>query len=269
MTVFDFDNYKEFVRAQVRLMPKGGHGMFQKIARALEIHSTMASHIFNGEKELNTDQALMLAKFFGLSESQTDYLISLVHRDRASTPALRGRLNRQIERSRKSASELAEILPKDNSSMSEKDWATFYSNWYYSAIRLLCAIPKYRSREKIGNYFSLPMTLVNNTIDFLLRTKLVRLEGNQITFGPVRTHVESSSPLAARHHANWRLKAIERFSSIDNSELVFTTPVTIATSDVQLIRSKIVEFISELDKTFEKSKPERLFCFNVDFVEVK
>jgi len=102
-----------------------------------------------------------------------------------------------------------------------------------------------------------------------LRTKLVRMEGNQITYGPIRTHIEAASPLAARHHTNWRLKAIERFSSIEDSEIVFTTPVTIAASDIQLIRSKIVQFISELDVTFEKSKPERLFCFNVDFVEVK
>ena len=153
--------------------------------------------------------------------------------------------------------------------MSENDWATFYSHWYYSAIRLLSAIPSYRSREEIGSYFSLPLTLINDAIDFLLSTKLCRTEKNQITYGPNRTHIEASSPLAARHHTNWRLKVMERFSAIEDGELVFTTPVTIASADIQLIRAKIVQFISELDATFEKSQPERLFCFNVDFVEIK
>ena len=119
MSVFDYVDYKEFVRAQVKQMPKGGHGMFQKIAKSLGIHSTMVSHIFNGEKEMNADQALILARFFGLSENQTDYLILLVQRQRAGTPAFKNRLTKQLEKCRKGANDLAKVLPKDTASMSK------------------------------------------------------------------------------------------------------------------------------------------------------
>ena len=39
--VFDYLNYKDFVRDFLQALPKRGHGQFLKIAKALNIHTTI------------------------------------------------------------------------------------------------------------------------------------------------------------------------------------------------------------------------------------
>jgi hypothetical protein len=51
------------------------------------------------------------------------------------------------------------------------------------------------------------------------------------------THIEDSSPLVARHHRNWRIKAMERHPVMKpKTELAYTAPMTLAESDVLKIR---------------------------------
>jgi hypothetical protein len=86
--------------------------------------------------------------------------------------------------------------------------------------------------------------------------------------GPARTHVPAESPLVARHHLNWRLKAMERFSTISDEELVFTSPMTLSRKDGRAVREAIAELIEKVSGVVERTDPEKLSVLNIDWIDL-
>lgn len=85
MRVYDFDDYKDFVRERIQSMPKRGHGQYLKISQFLNIHSTMVSQIFKGSAQMTPEHSLKFCEYLGLNEMETDYFLILVQRERAGT----------------------------------------------------------------------------------------------------------------------------------------------------------------------------------------
>lgn len=268
MDFFEFKNYKTLILKRIKQMPKQGHGQFNRLAHHLGIHSTMVSHVFNGDKNLTTDQAYGVCDYFGFNELQTDYFLILVEQDRAANHKLKSHYEKKLNEIRKKASEVAERLPQDHK-FSEAERGTFYSQWYYSGIRLLTALSDFQDLDSIANHFGLPKKKVADVLEFLLKTRLCVMKDGKYNVGPMRTHVEADSPLASRHHGNWRLKAIESFDKLKSDEIVFTSPVILETKDALKIRNLILDFVESTDKVFDKSGNEELFCLNVDWVRVR
>lgn len=268
MDFFEFNNYKLLILNRIKEMPKQGHGQFSRLAQHLRVHSTMISHIFNGDKSLTSDQAFGVCDYFGFNELQTDFFLLLVEQERAANHKLKSHYDKKINEIRKKAANVSERLPQDHT-FSEEDRAIFYSQWFYSGVRLLSAIPEYQNLDAIAAYFNLPIKKVTAILEFLIRTGLCREKSGQINFGPTRTHIEADSPLASRHHINWRLKSMERFDHMAHDELAFTSPVVLETKDAAKVRKLILNFLEDSDKLFEKSGNEELFCLNVDWVRVR
>jgi hypothetical protein len=80
-----------------------------------------------------------------------------------------------------------------------------------------------------------------------------------------QNYVRASSPLVKRHHVNWRLKAIEHYEKLSDSELGFTAPLTISKKDFDIVREEILKFIQDLSKRVEKSDSEIVACLNIDW----
>ncbi len=268
MDFFEFDNYKSLILNRIKEMPRQGHGQFSRLAHHLRVHSTMISHIFNGDKSLTGDQAFGVCDYFGFNEMQTDFFLILVEQERAANHKLKSHHGKKLNEIRRKAATVSERLPKDLG-FSEEDRATFYSQWYYSGVRLLSAIPGFQNLDAIAAHFELPTKKVASILEFLIRTGLCREKNGQINFGPTRTHIEADSPLASRHHINWRIKSMERFDYMADDELAFTSPVVLETKDAAKVRKLILNFLEDSDKLFDQSKNEELFCLNVDWVRVK
>jgi uncharacterized protein (TIGR02147 family) len=268
MRVFDFESYKSFVTERVRAMPQGGRGQYGKIARHLRMHTTMVSQIFRGEKNLSLEQACALAEYFGLSDLETDFFLVLVEHERAGTAKLKRALDRRKRVLRAQATQVGSRLPPAKR-LREEDKAVFYSHWYYSGIRLLTSLPSSGNADAIAEYLKLPQAIVARVLEFLLATGLCEEKGGRIAMGPARTHVPAGSPLVARHHLNWRLKAMERFSSISDDELAFTSPMTISREDGPKVREAIAELIEKVSGIVERTEPEKLSVLNIDWVDLR
>jgi uncharacterized protein (TIGR02147 family) len=270
MRIFDFDDYKTFVLARIKAMPNRGHGEFRKIAQALRTHSTRISHVFQGNVDLTLEQACGLATHLGLNDLETEYLVALVQRERAGTPALKRVFERQLEAAQAKSRELVHRVDRDRV-LTEADKSTFYSNWYYTGIRIASSVPEYQNVDALAQYFDLPRGTVQKVIDFLLQTGLcIADEKNEgrIKMGPKVTHLEATSPLVARHHANWRMKAMQRHEKLGPSELAYTAPISIAEKDQDAIREMSVNFVERVLKVVKASEPEeKLMCLCVDWFE--
>ena len=128
MKVFDFENYKDFVTNRIKSMPNRGRGQFRKMSEYLNVHTTLVSQIFKGIKDLTLEQACGVADFFGLSELETEYFISLVQLERAGSERYREILRKQIAELKDKAQDLSRRLPPAQI-LSEENKAIFYSNW--------------------------------------------------------------------------------------------------------------------------------------------
>ena len=153
--------------------------------------------------------------------------------------------------------------------MTEEQKARFYSDWFYSAIRLLTSIPKYQTVERIASFLDLPPSKVNEVLQFLVSCGLCRETNGIFELGVAITQLASDSPHGKHNRLNWRLKAMERASDLTQEELMWTCPCSISEDDFHEFREELIQLIKRFYGRVRESKSERLACVNIDWFFVK
>ena len=265
MTVFEFEDYKIFLRKRITQMPKNGRGELQRISKHLRMHSTRFSHVFHGDEHLTLEQGIGISSYFGLSELESEYFMVLLQWAKAGNEPLRIFFLKRKKQLKDRASQLSERLPSDRV-LSESDKAIFYSNWFYSAIRLACSLPDKQTIDTLHDRFLIPRDKIAEAIDFLKSTGLCVLSAEgKLKTGPKSTHLEGKSPLVSRLHSNWRIKAMERHPSLSNEELAFTSPMSIEEKDAHAIREVLIQMIEKACVYADTRRADTLYCLNLDW----
>lgn len=268
MAVFEYSDYKRFILSTLQKMPKEGYGQFKKMAEHLEVNSVIISQVFNGPRDLNSEQAVDLAAYFGLNAAETEYFVLLVQKARAGTVRLARHLQKRLDELKEQSKNLKTRLPQDQT-LSEEAKAMFYSNWYFSGIRLLTSVPGYNDVDSIAEYFQLPRAIVKHAIDFLLQHGLCVEEKGKIKMGPKLTHLEAASPLVTRHHSNWRLRAMNKSGLLAKDEIMYSGPMSLSQEDMEWVRARIVDLLEEVVQRVKKSDSERVACLNIDWFDIR
>jgi uncharacterized protein (TIGR02147 family) len=218
---------------------------------------------------MSPEYAQGICEYFGLSETEVEYFLTLVQADRAGTEKLKKIYKRQAERIREKGRRLENRLPKGKV-LSEADKAVFYSEWYYSGIRLLTSVSGFQSPEIIASHLGLPIGLVNQVLSFLVATGLCLERANgKFELGPKRTFLENDSRLIGRHHANWRNRAIEQYPKLAAKEFAFTAPISISEKAFLQVRSDLANVVERISQLVATDEPEKLVCLNIDWLEIK
>ena len=136
--LYDYTDYKDYINDWIQSLSKS-RGKYLELAGELGIHTTLISQIFKGERDLNQEQAYQLTEYLGFNDLEKEYFIDLVNYARAGSYKLEEHLLKKIK---KLQSELSNIKSriKHKKVLSEEDKALFYSNWFYSAIRLSTSV---------------------------------------------------------------------------------------------------------------------------------
>ncbi len=267
MKIFDFENYKAYVTALVSSRPKNGHGEYSRISKSLRIHSTTVSQIFKGDKHLTLDQTHRLAQYLALDTNETDYLMNMVLHEKSESEDLKSVFARRMEELKLKADSLqSKVLP--NKELSAPDKAVFYSQWYYSALNLASGRPQGISPDEAAEKLKLPLRTVKEAYKYLKSCGLCREKQGRYYSENIRTHIDRNSPLATRHHSNWRLKSIEGLDHLKKEDLVFTAPITLSKKDAKRVRKEILDLIGSIAKQVEPSPSEDLYCLNIDWTQL-
>jgi uncharacterized protein (TIGR02147 family) len=238
------------------------------MAAATGVHSSVLSQVFQGHRDLTQEQAFAISEYFGLSDEESDYLILLVQKERAGTPSLRKYMERRLAAARSEADLISKRVSKSKD-LSIGRQAVFYSNWFYSAIRMLVSIPAFQTVESLESRLRISRSQLMKALKFLIEAGLCKERNGRYFLESKSTHLPAESPLAARHHGNWRVKAMERYPSLaQKTELAFTAPISLSKADVLRIRAKILEFIEEVCEISDPSVPESAYCLNIDWFEI-
>lgn len=269
MNLFGYQSYKTYVLARVKAMPRGGRGQFSQIAKAIGVHPVVVTQVLKGDRDFNEEQGLLLTEYLGLSPVETEYFLRLLARDRAGTKELKAFHNRALAKIR-SESEQVKSKMGEHKELDDASRSIFYSDWTYSAARLLTSIDQYQTVEAVAERLGLSRTRMNEIFQFLIETGLCRGElTGKLRLGVTRTHLDAQSRFANMHRRNWRLKGLEGLNESPTDELFFSAPCTLSESDFQTTKADLLQVIASLSRRVPETRPEQLVCLNIDWFKVQ
>lgn len=265
VSIYHFQSYKDFYNSWVENQPRQGFGEYRRLAKELNISTTMVSQVFKGDKHLSLELASELCEYLRLDDGETDYFILLVELERAGSHKLRKLLLRQVKDRQEKSRKLENRVKTKELSAEAK--MTFYSSWMYSGVRLLADTGGFNDAEVISSRLNLPRNHVQKILDFLIENNLLVEEKGKLKMGSARTHVGSSSPMVTRHHQNWRIHAMSKIQQNSEDDFFYTGPMVLSEEVALWIRQELPSFVEKLNARLIPSPSEVVRCLNIDWFE--
>lgn len=266
MSIYEYSNYRRFLKQWMSSQPKKGRGLASKMAAHLRVSSTMMSQVLNGDRHLNLELASELGDFMALNPEEQEYFFLLIDYERAGTPGLKNKLKKKLQSEQTKAAKLEERLKVDRQ-LSEQANNLFYSNWLYTGIRNLAAIAEFNDIDAIAERLQLPRIQVQKVVAFLLQHELLILEKGQLISGPQKTHLRADSILVSKHHQNWRLQGFQQMHFQSEQNFFYTGPMSLSKELAEEIRREIPGFLEQIYKRLGPSPSETVRCLNIDWFE--
>ncbi len=264
MNIFDFDDYKEFVKKKIDSMPKKGYGQFRKIALALNMSTVAISLVFKGERNLTEEQGLDLTEYLALTPKESQFFLLMLRKARAGSYKLAQYYQKELEGYQLQMQQLQHRLPQ-NIHLSESVKNRYYSDCLYAAFRIAVGIKDLQTLDALAKYFKLSIAKASDICDFLSENGFVIMQAGRILPTTQRFHLEATSHHIRWRQIQWRLKGFNKMELADNSNLFFTAPMCISSADAKRIKRELTQFIEDLSKSVGKSKPSVLYCLNIDW----
>lgn len=267
-TLYKCNTYIEFLQTWLDGQAKARRGALGRVAQYLKVHPSFVSQVFHGDKDFSLEHAHRFSTYVGLDPDETEYFLIQVQQAKAGTVALKKLFAGQLQRLRSARASIGSRV-RTAVELSVEEKATFYSNPYYSLIRLMTSIAKFQDLESLIMAVDLPRAKFHEILEFLLRVGLChRGAHNRITMGPTHIHIGADEPLVVCHHRNWRLKACEQYPAMRATDLVFTAPVSLSSDDFQKIREKLLTTVTDFVKTASQSPAETCALLNIDWLQL-
>jgi uncharacterized protein (TIGR02147 family) len=267
MNLFKYRSYKEFLRDRLGAPAGKTRGQLSRLAEHLDVQPSMLSQVLRADKHLSLEQSHKVCSYFGFDEQQTAYFLDLVLYERAGTVELQQHYRKRLDQGVRGAKRLSSSLKKDPE-MHDSEKAKYYSNWYYSAVRLLTEIPEFQVASTIAKRLGLPHALVSRVLAFLLSTGLCIESGRKVKIGPTVVYAGANNDWVNQHHRNWRLKGMERIGDIDPREVLFTLPASVSRKSAEEIRELLRETLRTVLEKVREPGAEDLYCLTVDWFNV-
>lgn len=266
--VFRYLSYKDFLNDYFETLPKGGRGQATKLAEHLKVSTVIISQTLKGERELSLENAFKTAEFLNFSPLESKYFVKLVEFQRAGHHGLKALYKEDLLKLRKESQEVKSKY-REFSELKDEDKFQFYSDRFYSSIRMASSLPNLNTSEDFANYFKIPLEKAEEIVSFLLKTKLCVKKENKITMGPQHTFVSASSPYIKNHHKNWRLYSISKIDNFNlEDELMYTAPISLSRETYLEIRKNLLKTIDETLKLVSPSPEEMVACLNIDLLRI-
>ena len=266
MDIFEYNEYKNFLRDWVKEHPRGGRGQLRKMAAEVNVSTTLLSQVLNGDKHLSLETAAEVADYIGLSGPELEYFILMIEHERAGAFKLRNILEKKLQREQSLGLQL-KYKRRTQKELTDAEKMTFYSSWIYSGIRLLSAIPQFSTSEAISTKLHLPLSQVNQIVDFLVSTGLCTRQGSKISYGTQFTHVEKDSPFVIKHHQNWRLKGFQKMELRREEDFFHTHSMALSKEAAEKIQQLLPRFIEQVISLAGPSSSEVVRCLSIDYFD--
>lgn len=262
-TLFEFSDYRLYLKERLNELAETTRGVKSRLAESIQCRPGFISQILSGSMSMSPDQAALTSEFLGHTDEEAEFFLLLIMADRASAPALKSRLKKQILERRSRFLDLKERL-KVEQKVSKEDEAIFYSSWHFLAILTLTTIPEFQTKEALSQKLGLGLRQVSESLEYLLGLGIVTLKGSRYLPGETRTHLSRTSPMVSRHHQNWRLRAMQSIERASPDDFHYSSVISVSRADQDRLRAMIIAFIDETAKVIAPSKEEEALVLALD-----
>ncbi len=266
MNVYLANEYREFLE---RVIEANRHvrGYKSRLAEAAGCHGSYFSQMLKGAAELSPEHALNLAQFLCLNESESDFFLDLLLRDRAGSARLRKFYERRIAKARESHDLIGAKFQKEKVLPIEQA-AIYYSSWHYAAVHILALVKDCTAVEKIADRLRLSAKIVKDTLAELVTMGVLGKKGDAYSEMHVGLYLPKNFPMNATNHISWRLRAIESIQRRDAEAVHLLHIGNLSRRDVAAVKSKLVECLESIRKIEKSSGQEDAVAISFDFFPV-
>jgi len=267
-TLFEFLDYKAYLR---HLTGERGtrHGLKVRMATALGCQPTHISQVLHRAVHFSLEHAEILSRFLAHNEEESRFFLLLVQKGRAGSMSLERFFQSQIDEMLKQHLVLTKRF-KLKTALSIEDQATYYSYWYYAAVHVALTIPELRTKERLADYFDLPLRRIGEILDFLMAAGLCTFEHGHYVTGRAHISLGSDSLLINRHHSVWRQRAIANLDRNQSEDaLHYSAVVSIAKSDFAVLKEDLMQLLKKHRQIVKDSKEEDVYCYSLDLFGLK
>ncbi len=266
-TVFDFNNYKEFLKFWILAQPQKGRGIRRQLAEASNCQVAYISHVLAADRHLSLEQAEAIGRYIGLRSDEFEFFLLLVEIARAGTKSLKLFFEKQLQQKREMYRQIKSRVGLKGV-VSAEDQGTYYSSWHYQAIRMALTVPNLQRPATIADRLNIPLERVNEILKFFLSRGLIRETAKGYETTDTQIHVGTDSPLIGRMHSNWRLHTMQTLDRKNVDDLHYSAAVTLSEADYHKVREILLNSITESHKVIRPSKEEKLCVVALDFYEI-
>ena len=268
-SIFEYSNYKEYLQDLIKSFPKNGWGIISQWATETRIAQAQLSQTIVGERELSQEQGYSLSQVIKHTSIEAKYFQLLIQKNRAGTNSFKKFIENQMDELQSTRLKIGDRID-DAIELSEVTCSIYFSNWIYTAIRQFCFIEDGKTIEQIQDRFNLPPDLLDTIIHFLVDSKICFLsENKKIVPSASVIKLGKSAPVLYTHHSHWRLKALESFSKLTESELMLTIPMSLSREQFEKFREQIVQLTMNHVTDLQKKNAEEIACLNLDLFYVR
>jgi uncharacterized protein (TIGR02147 family) len=266
--IFRYLSYKSFINDHFKAFPQGGRGQAKKLSEYLGVSTVVVSQTLKGEREFSAENAYRVAQFLKLTPIETQYFLKLVDYQKAGSHELKAFILSELKHLQKEGKKVKSKYSK-TLELSDEDKFQFYSEKYYSAIRMASSLPSHNTVEDFANHFHLSFEKTEEILDFLLNRNLCVNKNGKIERGPKHTFLPSTSPYIKNHHRNWRIHSLERVDHLDTeNELMYTAPMSLSKDAFQKLRENLLQTIADTVKLIGPTEDEVVACLNIDLLKL-
>lgn len=253
MNVFEFQNYRDFLKAELssRIENNSKYSL-RALAKSLDIGSSTLSEVLSGKTNLSLDRARKVGKKLKLKVRQQEYFCELVQFESAKDQTLRQEIAERLRRFHPQKMQITDLSLESFKQMSE---------WVHSIILELPQIPGFEmSPQNIAQTLRIAKPQAELALSRLLKLGLLSHDENgKIQRSSIRYRVQSETKNEAmRLYYGQMLKQIltalpeqspqERLSGFLN--------LAISSEALPEIDQAIDRFFSEVKTIAEKHNPK-------------
>lgn len=264
--VFDFTDYKSYLKARIE-ESRGFRGYQSQLAKAAGCQRSFLSQVLNGPMDLSREHAAELTRFFGFTSTEAEYFVGLVDYARAGSKQLKEMTRERLAKLRETAQNLSARVKVTEIADAELR-SLYYSSWYWSAIHVMVAVPRFQTPQAIADRLGLPLDLVKTALVRLEEAGLVERTGNHWRIGKRDIHLHEGSALTEVNHTNWRQRALINAQLRPKDALHYTSVFTMSRDDAAKLRDLFLNTIVQAREAIGPSPSEELYCYTSDFFRV-
>lgn len=265
MSVFDFSTYKQFLLTYIE--KAGRRGIITELAVAAGCSQSYLSQVLHGKPDLTPDQAWELVDYLRLSSEEAEYFFNLVLLGRAANPKLKTNLDVKLKNIKNEQLHTTKMIKKSTDKvLTNEQRDRYYNNWVIGAIHTLTSCREYQSPDDIAERLNLSLQEVEHHLKWLIDNRLVKKEGRRFSHTGKSIHLPTEAIHNQINHLQWRLKAIQTSTRLD--EIHYTSTFTISKSDWDILRSELLAFIEFHRKSIQASGSEEGYSFCCDLFKI-